>query len=182
MELEANDWKKKTDISNLLKEAANLFVTRIRDGLPGAYAEQLIHLPEKAVKLGIQEIARNAGDKFPSLNDIKKTCWKYIEEDQKDDKEKEHRKKFNAEAKRFKDLYDKFFKLVGEEALERYYNYWCKEFIGFEGMSKLSGLGLDSKAFMKCAIFDLAEANGDPKFAIKIMKRKKEANGHKLLD
>lgn len=166
-------WKKDAEIINLLRNHAGFYSFPVKDDVLKSYASKLYNLPLHALEKGLEEIADNAGARFPSLGDIKNFCRNHIRSKIEDEQD-EFQKKYQAEQERFDKCFANLLKAVGEDALTKYYHYWCSEFLDKEEWDILTDFGLTTKLFLKPAIFDLVDANGEPRQAIEVMKRKQK--------
>ena len=89
---------------------------------------------------------------------------------QRDKSEDDH--KLERENKRFEVVRADCLKVVGEEGIEKFMTFWLKYVYGPELETQLAGWGVGKKLFEKSALFDLHEAEFDPKKAVAIAKAK----------
>lgn len=115
---------------------------------------------------------------FPkSLAEIKNSTKLAVSEDGISKAEKKHREAFGKEERRFNYELNKIIVFlgggeIGVSAVSQYYKKWLSMFMGNDYQKHLGLLG-DSKFFLKCAIFDLVEAEeAGIEGAIKVMRRK----------
>lgn len=160
------------DCVNILNTLSNFYTTKPHRDVLRSYADTLCRKYElKTIKQACEIIGDNAEMRFPSLQIIREAC-RGIEssETELSPAEKLHRERFQAEEKRFQSELEKFTKTVGQDGLDKYFDFWLKNCCKHFGVTPeaISLMGLKTGIFKKAAIFDLAEANGDPKLAVRI--------------
>jgi len=167
----AKSWNAQADIINALRQHSEFYQFKPAESVVKKYAEKLESISIGAIKKALDEIAENAGSRFPTLGDIKSIARSHAPS-KVELEDIENKKKYQDEEKRFIENKTRIIKSVGQEAYDKYFNYWFKEFLGEDLSKELSEYGLTKNIFQKSAVFDLVDAQMNIPNAIKIMQRK----------
>jgi hypothetical protein len=163
-------WQKKCDVSNLLRDYFKFYQMKLSKEVLDGYAEKLYKYNLYDIRDIMDALSNDAGKYFPSLSEI-------IPQLQARKKFKEqtdfsYKNDLVKEDKRFKQLLDELTQRVGIDGVDRYYEFWAKHVYGDHFLQAVTQQGMNAKIFLKCALFDLNEATGDPKRAVTVGRNK----------
>lgn len=169
------NWKKISEVANLLRGYGHFYSFQPRDEMLKAFAQKLIDYNISDIRAAMDEMTEAADNRFPTLANIK-SCVHALKASREQIVPSGDDPEYIKEQHRFKKEYDKILKVIGMDNLKKYYALYLKDMFGKEESEYLDSTGLDKKAFIKCAIFDLAESGtGGVRGALEV-RRRKEAN------
>lgn len=172
-------FSKEIEIARMLRQHKdfhpNAFVS---DDTYRCFADELAkRLTTSAIEKGLSDISRTAGKKYPELFEIKNAARKHMVSEQSKVKAKTEEvfvKKRSIETKNFEQQLEKFKTELTEKELKDYLLFWIKHVFGQEALDNFKNYGLTGNLFLRSAITDLTEAEGDPKLAVQIGKKKQQ--------
>jgi len=134
-----------------------------------AYASQLVGCSLSAIKAACSH-AINEMRLFPSLADLKGLVAVF--EPKKNDEEAQNAMLFEKETKRVEILKEQFDKIIGLQHLERYVRSWFIGVYGKDAFEEIKDSNFAFHLWEKPALFDLADAQMNPKKANEVGIRK----------
>lgn len=164
-----SNWKKEAEITNIIRTMADFFGMKNETRITN-YAQKLagkdVNLIKNAVDRAIEQLHH-----FPSLAALNELIRPM--EKNNDTKYQDFEYQLEAESIKLNKIIDTFNKQFGKEHLERYVKSWYIN-VYHQSQEELKKYNLSVMLFLKPALFDLHDANFNPKLAIKIGQKKLE--------
>lgn len=168
------DMKAEVEIMNLLTKHGECYQTQPKRTQLAIFAGKLTGYPVSVVKQTLDKMADNAGRFFPTLEEIKQVANGFYNPSKARSEQED--KKLQGQIKNQQDRMNRILGWLREkfsdEEIQKYYERWCEMAFGDAGLARASDYGLESKTFMKLALYDLEDAKGKINVAIEIGRKR----------